>query len=91
MSGTAQLTPFNPPTAAPVHLGEASANYYIPGGSGDYTISFAASMATKIAVGDQIRLQSSTDATAFMVGAVLALSNANRDVEIRVNSIGISG
>ena len=87
----AQLTPFSPPTAAPVFLAENAGNFTIPAASGDYTISFNNGMSAKIALGDQVRLQSTVNSAKFMLGSVLALSNANKDVQVRVNAVGIGG
>jgi type IV pilus assembly protein PilY1 len=86
----AQLTPFNPSTTAPVYA-EGSSNFTIPSATGDYTITFNNDMSAEVVVGDQLHLQSSADSTKFMIGAVLTLTNSNRDVRVRVNAAGIGG
>jgi len=87
----AQLTPFSSvPTTPPVFLDEQSSNINI-NASGDWTVRFNNDMSSKVALGDQLRLQQNGNPARFVVGAVLSLSNGNKDVQIRVNAIGIGG
>jgi len=87
----AQLTPFSSvPTTAPVFLNEQSSNINI-NASGDWTIRFNNDMSSKVARGDQLRLEQVGNPSRYVIGAVLNLSGGNRDVDIRVNAIGIGG
>jgi type IV pilus assembly protein PilY1 len=88
----AQLTPFSSvPTTAPVSNNEQSSNFNIPTTNGDYTISFNNDMSSKVALGDQLLLENRNNTSQYMIGAVLTLTNSNRDVRVRVNMIGVGG
>ena len=56
----------------------------------DVNIPFNAAMNTTVIVGDQVRVESGSDASTYLVGVVLGFSNSNRTVQVRVNIAGVA-
>ena len=88
----ASLTPFNPPVVATPFAAATSAAFTIPTADGDYVIPFQASQNTRIALGDQIRVQRTATPANFFLGAVLAMGASGQNVTVRVNfGAGVGG
>src|SRR5262249_34931242 len=44
----------------------------------DVNVPFSAAMNTTVAIGDQVKVESATDAATYLIGAVLGFSNSNK-------------
>ncbi|MGZ8267115.1 MAG: hypothetical protein ACXWUU_06610 [Burkholderiales bacterium] len=81
----ALLTPFNPPVAAVPVMVTTSSKIKVKD-AGDYDIPFSSSQASRISLGDQIRLEPFGKPQKFFIGAVLSFSG--NTVRVRVTDQG---
>jgi type IV pilus assembly protein PilY1 len=87
----AKLTPFTTTVTTPADNNETTtSNVLIEKKAQDLQINFSGAL-NYVALGDQLRIQIRNKPTQYMIGAVMAIANANKRITVRIDPAGVSG